>query len=598
MKKLKRIQVEGVKGAALTGCMILMGSISSMFMLQYMILDEYHKLSSNKTLLNIICALCVYLICCAITGRSSLGCAIAHLILLVLGIADYYVYQFRGNEITFGDVRTVRTGLSVASNYRFEIPTKMMLVVTISVVYLGILMLFRINYRQTRYLRAICLSLSILCMLYVAERSAYTVTETWQQKGSARNGYLLNFGLSIWDSFVQKPENYSLSAIEELEEQYQQKEQQSQPSEKQKKPTVIAIMDESFADLEVVGEIETNYEVLPYYHSMEENTIKGYALAPVYGAKTPNSEWEFLTGQTMQFLPTGSVVYQQYLNNQNAASIVDQMKENDYTCVAMHPYYATGWSRDRVYQKMGFDEMYFLDDFDQSNLMRKYVSDEVMFDKIIERYEESKEKENLFLFGVTMQNHGGYTEEYEDFTNEIRSSNLPYRDLNQYLTLINKTDQAIRKLISYFDEQEEPIVICLFGDHQPSLNTTMYRGLNGKGLSNLSLDELENLFKVPFFIWSNQSLASQEVSCTSLNYLSTIMMQVAGIELTPYQKFLVDLQKEIPAMNVRGYYSKSAGCFLRREKALGEEAEWLEKYEMLQYNNLFDKRHRSDVFFR
>ena len=103
-----------------------------------------------------------------------------------------------------------------------------------------------------------------------------------------------------------------------------------------------------------------------------------------------------------------------------------------------------------------------------------------------------------------MQNHGGYTEEYEDFTNEIRSSNLPYRDLNQYLTLINKTDQAIRKLISYFDEQEEPVVICLFGDHQPSLNTTMYRGLNGKGLSNLSLDELENLFKVPFFIWSNQ----------------------------------------------------------------------------------------------
>ena len=122
------------------------------------------------------------------------------------------------------------------------------------------------------------------------------------------------------------------------------------------------------------------------------------------------------------------VPYQQYVSEKNAYSRVDILKQQDYTCVAMHPYYATGWSRDKVYPELGFDEMYFLDDFDQSNLMRKYVSDSTMYQKLISRYEEGKGKENLFLMGITMQNHGGYTAvSYTHLQNPLHSIHLQWR---------------------------------------------------------------------------------------------------------------------------------------------------------------------------
>lgn len=121
-------------------------------------------------------------------------------------------------------------------------------------------------------------------------------------------------------------------------------------------------MNESFADLSKVGNIQTSEPVTPFLDSISENAIKGYALSSVYGAKTPNSEWEFLTGNSMAFLPSGSVAYQQYMSEE-PYSLVSTLKERGYTCLAMHPYYSTGWSRNKIYPKMGFDEMYFIDDF-------------------------------------------------------------------------------------------------------------------------------------------------------------------------------------------------------------------------------------------
>ena len=152
-------------------------------------------------------------------------------------------------------------------------------------------------------------------------------------------------------------------------------------------------------------------------------------------------------------------------------------------------------------------------------------------------------------------------------------------------------------LISYFQSVDDPVEIVFFGDHQPSLNTNFYKGLNGKGLSGLTEDELENLYTVPFFIWTNYETETEEVPITSLNYLSTMALERAGIALPSYNQFLADMQQTIPAINSRGYYSVSSGCFKHLEEAVGEEAEWIDRYQILQYNNMFDKKKQSSVFF-
>lgn len=299
----------------------------------------------------------------------------------------------------------------------------------------------------------------------------------------------------------------------------------------------------------------------------------------------------------MAFLPSGSVPYQQYVDDKNAYSIVDILKKEDYACVSMHPYYSTGWSRDTVYPKFGFDEMYFLDDFDQSSLMRNYVPDAVMYDKIIERYESGEENENLFIMGITMQNHGGYRDYFENFQNDVYGINIRYPDVNQYLSLAHQSDLALEKLITYFSSVEKPVVICFFGDHQPSLNTSFYRRLNGKGISGLSISELQEFYQTPYFIWSNFPYEGENVKLTSLNYLSAMLLERAGIDLPPYQKFLSELMQTVPAMNERAYFSKSAGRYVHYGKGSKEEEFWIENYRVLQYNGLFDEKNQSEVFF-
>lgn len=590
------IELKGKWNFAVIVPVFALSSFVTTWTVQYLLLEEdlRDRISDEKFMLNILCCLFCYMFIQTITNNTARTCVITHLILLVFAGANYFVYGFRGNEITFGDIKSLSTGLSVASNYEFSLNAQAMNAILLTVVWLAGIKKIQIQFKKEWMVRILSASVAVFAFVYVGLQSVNTVTETWEKKGTYRNGYLLNFALSIRDSFVEKPENYSAQTVKAIEEEYFGRENSESPSEK---PVVIAIMDESFADLGAMGNLRTNQEVMPFISSLKENTVYGKALASVYGAKTPNSEWEFMTGNSMAWLPSGSVAYQQYLTEKNAYSIVDTLKGQGYTCVAMHPYYDTGWSRDVVYPQLGFDEMYFLEDFDQSNLMRKYVSDEVMFDKIIERYEAGAEDENLFLMGITMQNHGGYTDSYENFVTDVYSTNIPYADVNQYLTLVHQTDLAVEKLISYFNNVDRPVVICFFGDHQPSLNSRFYRLLNGKGLSGLTLAELEELYEVPFFIWTNFPSESRYVEHTSLNFLSVMLLQQAGLTLSPYQQFLSDFMEKIPAMNGRAFYSGTLERYFHYEDALGDDKLLLEKYQILQYNGLFDKKEKSDLFF-
>lgn len=578
-----------------TSLALAAGSVLTTWLMQYLLLAENlrEKITHEKFFLNICCCFAIYLAVQIFTNHAGLTCVITHIAMMLFAGANYFVYEFRGNELTFGDLKAMSTGLSVASNYQFRLNAQAMNAILLTAVYAAGAIKLKSRCKKQWVMRGVCLSLLLLSSAYTVQKTENTVTETWEQKGSYRNGYLLNFVLSIRDSFVDKPDAYSKETVAEIESEYDK----NAAEDSAENPTIIAIMDESFADFRALGDLQTNQPVMPFIDSLSENTIKGYALASVFGAKTPNSEWEFLTGNSMAWLPSGSVAYQQYLEEENAYSIVDTLKNEDYTCVAMHPYYASGWSRDTVYPQMGFDETYFLEDFDQSNLMRKYVSDSVMFDKVIERYEEGKGREKLFLLGVTMQNHGGYTDFYENFTTDTYGTNMGYPDVNQYLSLARQTDLAVEKLVTYFSKADEPVVICFFGDHQPSLNTSFYRKLNGKGLSGLTIDELEELFEVPFFIWTNYESESRTVERTSLNYLSTMLLEQAGIALPAYNQFLADLMEVVPAMNARAYYSEDTGRYVHYGDGSAEEEIWLEKYQILQYNGLFDDKNRSQVFF-
>lgn len=578
--------------------LLAVGTYFTTYMVQYLLLEPelFIKLSDTKWDLNRGCVLVVYLLVLCITNRVGLSAIISHVFFMVLAFVNYYVYLFRENEFIFADIRSIGTGLSVAGNYKIELSERGWQVILASLVFIAVASLFRIKYEKAIILRAVSgLAAVYLCVTISADIQGIN-TETWEQKGTYRNGYVLNFVLSARDSFVSEPESYEIETIVELEKMYSQKQENPLGDTLTEEPTIIVVMSESFADLSVIGEFETNQPLTPFMDSLYENTTKGYALSSVFGAKTPNSEWEFMTGGSMAFLPVGSVVYQQYLND-TPSSMVSTLKEEGYTCVAMHPYFETGWSRNLIYPKLGFDESYFIEHFNQAQLVRKYISDEEMYSKIIERYENRKVNENLFIMSISMQNHGGYATKYENFEQNYYKIGRSYTDANQYFSLIRESDDALRDFVNYFASVDEPVEIVFFGDHQPSLNSNFYKILNGKGLSGLTLKELEALYTVPFFIWTNYDTPEETVEITSLNFLSTMALQRAGIDLPPYNQFMADLMEVVPAINARGYYSLEKGKYLHVEDALGKELDWIMKYENLQYNGVFDDKHKSSIFF-
>lgn len=597
---IKSLKVEiNRKWSWLWSAVMIAGSaVFTAYHVQYLLLDAElrAKISQERMFLNIVCCLVLFLAVQLFTRQMNLGCMISYIFLMSLAGINYFVYLFRGNEFIFSDLKSIQTGLSVAGNYEFVLDDRAGYVILLSALYVALLRKFPVEIEAGKLRVALCMTFVILGFVYVGEESSSIVTETWEQKGSYRNGYILNFVLSVRDSFVSAPEGYSDETVAAFEERYAKTNPGKGVGEAGAKPTIIVVMSESYADLRVVGEFGTNIELTPFYDSLTENTVKGYALSSVFGAKTPNSEWEFMTGNSMAFLPGGSVVYQQYITD-TPTSLVSNLKNEGYTCVAMHPYYETGWSRNTVYPNMGFDEMHFIDDFDQTQILREYVSDREFYERIISRYESRSANEDLFIMSISMQNHGGYTEKYENFNEEARMLGINYPDVNQYLSLIHESDAALEYLISYFEDVDEPVEIVFFGDHQPSLSSGFYPYLNGKGLSGLTTDELEALYTVPFFIWTNYETEEETVEITSINFLASLALERAGLTIPPYNQFLLDMMEVVPAINSRGYYSKSAGKYLHLEDATEEEAEWIRDYEILQYNNMFDEKGKSEVFF-
>ena len=95
-------------------------------------------------------------------------------------------------------------------------------------------------------------------------------------------------------------------------------------------------MNESLAELKTAGDFTTNTEYFPFMDSLEENTVRGSLCVPVFGSMTSNTEFEFLTGDSMALLPANSIAYQ-FNVKPGTYSMVSTLKDQGYYSVAMHP---------------------------------------------------------------------------------------------------------------------------------------------------------------------------------------------------------------------------------------------------------------------
>lgn len=530
--------------------------------------------------------------CC---GNARISAFLGSCWFMVLSTANAYVYQFRGRLLEPIDVFSIGTAMNVAEHYSLW-PVPINVILCWGIWCGAFFYLFpknvKVNDRISGKSRIVILIGCIVAAIIMNSYATNLKTYHWDKEGAVFNGYVLDFVSKIKEAYIAEPDGYNCEDIESLSEQYPLI--IDTPSET-KHPHIIVIMDESFSDLSVQGDLSTDVEVMPFVSSLRQDAVTGYVLVSVFGGNTANSEFEFLTGNTMAWLSPNAVPYQQYMKPA-AYSMVSYLKTNyHYHCIAMHPYISSGWNRPEAYADLGFDECHFIEDFPQKDLIRGLISDQEMFEKLIEIYEEQHQSP-LFLFGVTMQNHGGYNYKGDDFDSSVLLTGYDgdYTDAEQYLSLIHESDKAVESLIGYFSNVDDDVIVVFFGDHQPRLNEAFFDEL-GKGVT--SLDDQQKRYLVPFFIWANYDIEEKELDHISLNYLSTCVYEAANISLPPYNQFLSDMEATIPAINANGFYSLKEKHYLTFDMASKKESAWLDMYQQLQYNNLFDLKDRNKVFF-
>lgn len=498
----------------------------------------------------------------------------------ILGIAEHFVMTFKGEAILPSDILALGTAMEVSEGYEFTFTAGIVTSLALLEISLGLLSLIRPRKLSTpaHVLPAIAgnlcafLLVSVISLLGFSsidlEQALNFGFDRWQPICTyVSQGFITSFTEMVNELPIEKPEGYTPDETKNIEQELVVAYDSTYGSSEQRaaavaqfneiKPTVIAVMNESFTDLSCFEQLKAaGYFGPNYYNSLPDTLVRGTMLASVTGGGTANSEFEFLTGATTAFVGVGKIPYQLYQMS-DVDSLAKDLKELGYVATAMHPQNPVNYHRDKIYQQLGFGEFLSIDDFGDAPYFHNGVCDYVTYDKILELLRTDERPQ--FIFDVTMQNHGGYeigsvpAEELTNYWVEGASENTNAM-LNTYLTCINASDRDLEYFINELRNIGRPVVLVFFGDHQPSIATSLNDELYPQE------DTASHAFRVhqsTYFVWANYEIAGNNelnvYDTVGANEIAAIALNKIGAPLTDYQKALLATRSDVPSINVAGY---------------------------------------------
>ena len=562
--------------------------------------ESYIFLEFPRMLLNFIFIYTLLGISYALIGSSKKSYIFTDVCIFLIGVISYLVNNTRGTPLVPWDIFSVGTALTVAKTYSLHIDIDLAIGILLFLINLIIIIKYidipdaKTNFKNIvkRFSILFAALTFIICFFHTNLISIFNLNENWDPKEEYRNnGLVASLFKQSKNLIIDEPENYSKNYINDLASTILVNDSTIE-TDYDSLPNIIAIMNESFADLRVINDFPTNEEYLPFIKNLSGNTMKGNVHVSIFGAQTPNSEWEFLTNNSMAFVPYRTIPYQQYVTKETY-SLASILKELGYSTSAFHCYYPQGYNRNIVYPLMGFDRFYSMNELENLNIMREYPDDISTYENIIQLFKNKEKDEKIFNFTLTMQNHSSY--DFPNFENTIYytgEGNFP--KLNQWLTCIKKSDEAFEHLINYFSTYDEPTIIVMFGDHQPYVEDEFYNLLfsNYENPSDISVQDKKYI--TPYILWANYDIDTKEIPDISTNYLSSLVLDVAEIPKTPYIKYLDKLREEIPVITGNGYMDKTGTYHNFSDET--EYSKLVEEYHFLQYHNMFDSDKITSLF--
>lgn len=620
--------------AALRDCYLIFWSgVHSVIVLGMLTVGSYYLTLTQITIVqivNIFLGISLYWILYIVLGRAEWAIGWGNLVIGLIGMMNHYLVRFRGAPFQLSDIKAAETAKTVAGNYDFT--PDILLVASLVDLLLWYLVWRQYlqcrSWRKTNYVgpegkgkknfsrvkmriegsrkeaprwNAWLIVITIImcggCVSLPAMRFHEIYANTSQ---FAEDTYLARLLAEIMGSRQLLPEDYSVENVELVIDRFREEagSRLNTVETGMELPNIIVIMNEAFSDLRILGNLETTAEVLPYWDSIQDNCVRGWANVSILGGNTANSEYEFLTSDAVG-LYSNVIPYNKYFHSEDSyPGLVSVLKEQGYETTAFHPYLASGWNRLQVYRSMGFDHIIFSEDMgEKTDTLRLYTSDQEDYSYITKYFAEKEAGVPQFFFNVTMQNHGGYTYAGDDFETTVQLSGEMqgrFPQAEQYLSCMKASDEALEGLFSYFESYGEPVIILIYGDHQPRLEDGFYEYMTGQDTAAWSLEQRMDQYKTPFVIWHNYPSEGKDIGDVSVNYLAAVTLEQAGIEMSDYQKYTLSQYQQLPVITALGAKDAEGVSY----PAGSEQYRALTRdYRLLIYNHTVDTEGRRRDFF-
>lgn len=489
---------------------------------------------------------------------------------LVIGLAviNYYKIDMKGEFLGIQDLMLAGEFSTMAGDLNIIISPHLIwgaLWLSVLVIVFKTIGKSRLS-KKTRYI-----GLGIGCMLSVT--SCYIL---YAKEIVVEESFLLNLVASVETLYIEEPTMYDEERVKAL--------LKDDVQEPKIKPHVIMIMNESYFDVRTMPNIHFSINPQEHFQSYSEAFTKGIIVGPKKAGYTAQTEYEVLTGHSVDFTGVDQIAYLNYIEK-DIPSLAHVFKDAGYRTEAIHPYDGTFYKRDQVYPFLGFDTFMSQDDFEKPKYINGFIADETVFDKVVARY-EANPNEPLFCHVVTMQNHMPYVKmdtprvevKNEDLSEEAKDS------LACYASAVYETDQALNKLISYFEEKNEPVVMMMFGDHIPVMEPDVYDEIGY--FQRTTLEDDVRMSSTPFLFWNNYGLLAKDYGYVDSSYLGAILLNEIGFKQDRYFNYLYDQMQTLRAFHSL-FYIDGEGNIKPTQALTEKEKQVQENLWVLQYDRLF-----------
>ena len=470
--------------------------------------------------------------------RKEFVYSLVSIIWLGLGITNCVLLGFRTTPLNAMDFRTFKNVMGIVTVY-FTKTQIAMIAAGVAVMACIIALIFvkspKIKRSPARALASIAVlgvTLSAATTFSVSSGSLATTFHNIQD-AYKDYGFAYCFACSVVDRGISEPEDYSEDSIQAIVDEINQAggnaEAVRSENATEETPNIVFLQMESFFDVNHLKDVTFSENPVPNFTEMKENYTSGWLTTPSFGAGTANTEFEVLSGMSLEYFGPGEYPFTTIMRETTSESVAYDLKDYGYSTHAIHNHTGKFYGRYLVYPNLGFDSytsVEYMQNVERNPL--DWAEDKCLTEEIKKAMDSTDEQD--FVFAVSVQGHGKYPTEQIDPDQTITVSGFNEEEavgFEYYVNQIHEMDEFLGDVTDMLEDSGEPCVLVVYGDHLPKFS------FEPEDLEN------ENIYQTEYVVWNNFGMEKKDKDLKTYQLYSYVMDQLDmhnGIITSLHQK--------------------------------------------------------------